>query len=272
MSTPSHEDNADLVLCDVAGGVARIRLNQPGRRNAMSVDMASALVDALRAVEAEPEVRVVVVGGEGDHFCVGADLGVPRSRRVVRRTSWDADRARLLHLATVGELLHRMPKPTIAAVDGGCAGVGMAVALAADLRIVSERARFNTAYVAAGLSGDGGLVWYLTQVVGPAKARELCLLPDRISAQQAVEMGIANEVATMPEFPGRVDAVAARLAASAPLALRGMKLNLGSAPTTGLGDYLAVEAERLLVCGYSADADEAAVAFTAKRDPVFTGR
>jgi 2-(1,2-epoxy-1,2-dihydrophenyl)acetyl-CoA isomerase len=189
----------------------------------------------------------------------------------VRRESRDLDRSRLLAAAESGSLLYEMPKVTIAAIDGGCAGAGMALALAADLRIAADTAVFNTAYIAAGLSGDCGLIWFLTRIVGAAKARQMCLTGEKFDAQRALELGVTNDVVPATDLAAQVDALATRIAARAPLALQGMKANFNLAERTSLREYLGAEADRLLTAAYSSDADEAAAAFIDKRVPKFTG-
>jgi 2-(1,2-epoxy-1,2-dihydrophenyl)acetyl-CoA isomerase len=255
----------------VTAGVATVTLDDPGHLNAISPELTAQLNTALERVIADPAARVIVVQGEGKAFSVGANLAVPRSQRVVRRTSWDEDRARLLAVARSGALLHFSPKPTIAVINGACAGAGLALDLGADLRLADQDAKFSTAFLSAGLSGDAGLIWFLTRLVGPGRARELCLLPEKFDGRYAERVGVVTRAVPAEVLAGTAGTWASRLSKAAPLAVRGMKQNLNAAAGSSLDTYLTAEAERLLVCGYSTDADEAATAFMERRQPSFTG-
>jgi 2-(1,2-epoxy-1,2-dihydrophenyl)acetyl-CoA isomerase len=260
-----------LVHYMVAEGVATVTLDDPGHLNAISPELTAQLNTALERAIADPAARVIVVQGAGKAFSVGANLAVPRSERVVRRSSWDEDRARLLAVARSGALLHLSPKPTIAVINGACAGAGLALALGADLRLADQDAKFNTAFLSAGLSGDAGLIWFLTRLVGPSRARELCLLPEKFDGRYAETTGVVTRAVPGEALARTAGTWAARLSKAAPLAVRGMKQNLNAATGSSLDTYLTAEAERLLVCGYSTDADEAATAFMERRQPSFTG-
>jgi 2-(1,2-epoxy-1,2-dihydrophenyl)acetyl-CoA isomerase len=182
------------------------------------------------------------------------------------------DRVAALRLATrTSELLHEMPKVTIAAINGACAGAGLAWACAADLRFCAESARFNTAFVNAGLSGDFGGTWTLPRIVGAAKARELYLLAEKFTAEDAERMGLVTRRLPDDQLIPEVHRVAARLAAMAPLALRQVKANLNDAARLPLDQLLDREGERMLRLGATDDAREAAAAFLEKRPPRFTG-
>ncbi|WP_377267517.1 enoyl-CoA hydratase/isomerase family protein [Peterkaempfera sp. SMS 1(5)a] len=259
------------VRYEMADGVATVAMNRPERRNAFSREMIGAVIEALQRAEADDQVRAVVVTGTGGHFSVGRDHGGPVESRFVQGVSVQADRARLLDASRVTTVLYEMNKPTVAEVRGGCAGAGMAIALGCDLRYAADDARFNTAFVDVGFSGDLGMCWLLTQVVGPARARELMLLSPRLTAAEAFGRGLVHEVLPSEELAGRVRAVAARLAGAAPFAVTGARRNLQDALSRSLGDYLPTEADRLLQCAYSPDAEEARLAFLEKRTPHFTG-
>lgn len=171
---------------------------------------------------------------------------------------------------TVAQRLHEMPQVTICAINGGCAGAGLSLACACDLRYAVASARFSTAFVTVGLSGDFGFSYFLPKIVGPAKARELCLLADKFGAGEALAMGLISGVEPdMCALRARAHAVAARLAACAPLALVAMKRNLLDGERLSLSEALDAEAARHAQCGAHPDAREAGAAFLQKRAPNF---
>lgn len=259
------------VRLHVDGTVAQVVLSNPGRRNAASWPMMTALGELVGELRQRADIAVVVLSGEGTDFCVGADLAAEPEQRTLRRetVAEDTERLRIVTAAVTG--FHRLPQVTIAAIDGGCAGAGLSLALAADLRIVSERALLNTAFVAAGLSGDGGSAWHLTQVVGPARARRLLLDPAKVDAATALDLGLATRVVPAATLAAEAAGWARRIAGHAPLALRAAKQNLLAATASDLDDYLPGEIDRMVATFHTADAREAAAAFLAHRAPVFTG-
>ncbi|MCM2393578.1 enoyl-CoA hydratase/isomerase family protein [Streptomyces albipurpureus] len=259
------------VSCSIVREVATVTLDNPGRRNAVSAQLLRDLENVLGQLEANRDVRVVALTGSGSSFCVGADLAAPPELRILQGDSIEADTARLRAASHVAERLHLMPQLTVAAINGACAGAGLSLALAADIRIASGAAVFNTAFLSAGLPGDLGGIWFLTRLLGAARARELFLLPGKFDAHRAAELGLVTEVSTAAEFGELTDRVTARLASAAPLAARAMKQNLLAAQTMPLGDFLGAEVDRMVRCFHTEDAREAAAAFLERREPVFTG-
>jgi len=267
MDGESHEDRA--VLLRVEDEVATVSLNRPERRNAVSWQLVNGLVRALRDVEGRPDVRLVVVTGIGD-FSVGADLarvGSDRARdqetRTLRGRSVEDDRERLAQASTVAQLLFDLPQPTIAKINGACAGAGLSIALAADFRIASPTAVFNTAFLGAGVSGDLGSAWLLTRVVGSARARSLLLDPRKMSAEEALAVGIVTEVAS--DLDARVEQLSSKLVSQSPLAMAHAKQNLRDAVVHDFATYLRAEVVRMVESARSADAKKAAQAFIAGR-------
>lgn len=250
-------------------GIATITFQRPERRNAFSWQLAQELVSALERLKRDDGLAALIIEGEGGDFCVGADLAADRSSRALRGVSEEDDRERLTFAARTVELLLSFPKPTIAVIDGACAGAGLSLALATDLRIASARSVFNTAFLSAGLSGDLGSAWLLNRVVGAAAARSLLLLPRRISGTEAAALGLISEV--VPDVETRAAELATIFAHHAPLALAGAKQNLLAADLS-FEEYLPGEARRMVQCANSADAREAAAAFLGKRAPRFNGR
>jgi 2-(1,2-epoxy-1,2-dihydrophenyl)acetyl-CoA isomerase len=165
-----------------------------------------------------------------------------------------------------------MPKPTIAAVNGVAAGAGLSVALAADLRIASDQARFTTAFAKVGFSGDFGGTWLLQRLVGPMRARELYFLSDILDANRALELGIVSRVVPHDQFWAETMALARRLASGPTLAYGRMKDNFVYGETNTFADTLTREAENMIASGQTEDHRNAARAFVEKREPVFRGR
>ncbi|HMO69378.1 MAG TPA: enoyl-CoA hydratase-related protein [Novosphingobium sp.] len=224
-----------IVLVSREGGVATVTLNRPERRNGVTAQLCIALHRALAEI-AQSDAGVVILRGAGSDFCVGADIGGPGGEALDPR-----DLRPAYHAST---LLHTMPQVTIAAIDGGCAGAGMGWAMACDLRYASTRARFNTAFLAVGVSGDMGLAWSLTRLVGGARARELLLFPGKLQADRAEALGLVGSLFAPERLHAEVARLARGLAARDALALRLMKANFVSAEVLALGDYIEVETER----------------------------
>ena len=259
------------VLCEVKDGVATLTLNRPERLNAMGGEILPLVLSELERLAADATVAVVVLTGAGRGFCVGGDLSgnLPRELRV---ESLEGATAALRALMRSAQLLREMPQVTIAAINGPCAGAGLAWACACDLRYAAASARFATAFVDAGLSGDFGGSWTLPRIVGPGKARELYLLADRFDADEALRIGLVSKVVPDAELIPHVRGVAERLRQKAPLALRAIKQNLADAEGSSFSELLDREAERHVRLSRSADAREAARAFMEKRPPRFEGR
>jgi 2-(1,2-epoxy-1,2-dihydrophenyl)acetyl-CoA isomerase len=176
------------------------------------------------------------------------------------------------HGTLASQLLHEMPKPTIAAINGACAGAGLALACAADLRYCAQGAVFNTAFARAGVSGDFGGSWSLPRIVGPAKARELYLLAERFDATEAQRIGLVSGTFPDSEFETKIAEVTNRLMSLAPLALRSIKKNMNESFAWGFSEALDREAVRHIELGFTEDSTEAAKSFLEKRPPAFLGR
>lgn len=264
----------DLVRYEAEDAVATVTLNRPDRLNAITAPLVTELRQALSRADGDPGVRVVILTGAGRAFCAGGDLNPQRDDRPAGAAPITLAQqvATVRRLVAVSRTLHEMAPVTVAAINGACAGGGLSLACACDLRYAADSAVFNPAFLAAGLPGDYGITWSLPRVVGPAKARELLLTADRFSAAQAKELGLISDVFPAAELSSQVRAVAARLTAAAPLALQALKANLNDADTASFGDALDREAERLVPCLRSDDFAEAARAFVAKRPSVFHGR
>lgn len=262
------------LLATLDGGVLTLTLNRPDARNAMSGEMNDALGKQLAWAELEESVRVVVLTGAGKGFCAGGDVKGMNSRNEGGGGGGiDAaiHRQRVNQRATAGKLF-KMPKPTLAALPGAAAGAGFSLALACDLRIMASSAILTTAFAKVGFSGDYGGTYFLTQLVGSAKARELYYLSDRITADEALRLGLTNWVCEPEALQAKAQEIARRLANGPTIAYRYMKENLNRAMAGEVDDCLDLEATHHVHCGQTADHKEAAKAFVEKREPVFTGR
>ena len=262
------------LLASLDGGVLTLTLNRPEARNAMSEDMNQALARQLASAELDSAVKCVVLTGAGKGFCAGGDVKGMNSRNAGGgQGSIDAaiHRQRVTQRATAGKLF-KMPKPTLAALPGAAAGAGLGLALACDLRIMASSAILTTAFAKVGFSGDYGGTYFLTQLVGSAKAREMYFLSDRVSAEEALRLGLTNWVCAPEELAAKTAEIAARLAAGPTIAYRYMKENLNRAMAGEVDECLDMEATHHVHTGQTADHKEAAKAFVEKREPVFVGR
>lgn len=256
----------------VKDGVAILTLNRPDRLNALSHPMLTALLEGLERLALDPDVGVVVLTGAGRAFCAGGDVKAMAEGREFGDAPLEQKAQGLRSRMETSRLLHEMPKPTIAMVRGAAAGAGLSLALACDLRIASDSARFGTAFARVGYSGDFGGSFFLTQLIGTAKARELYFTADMLDAREALALGLVNRVVPEARLEEETLALGGRLAQGPRVAYRYMKRNLNAAESSGLRDVLDLEAWHHTRCGETADHREAARAFVEKREPLFRGR
>lgn len=244
-------------------GIGRLTLNRPERLNAMTNRMVVEAHDCLAAVAARSDVRVLVLTGSGRGFCPGADLK--------HFSAGEPDVATESRHFRVPLYLHRMPQVTVAAINGACAGAGFGWACACDLRVATASATFNSAFLNVASAGDMAGPWTLPRLVGAARARDLYFLPDKFGAAEALAWGLVTRVFDDAAFAAEVDALAVRLAAASPHALRTMKQNFLDAETLDLERYVEIETGRHMEVMAHDDAREAFRAFVEKRAPRFTG-
>ena len=265
---------ADLVAI-LDAGVLTLTLNRPDARNAMSRAMNQALQQQLAAAEFDPAVKCIVLTGAGKGFCAGGDVKGMAAAGDATAGALTTDEGihpqRTNQRANAGKLF-KMPKPTIAALPGAAAGAGLSLALACDLRIMASSAILTTAFARVGFSGDYGGSYFLTQLVGSAKARELYFLSDRVSADEALRLGLSNWVCAPEDLAAKTREIALRLACGPSVAYRYMKENLNRAMGGEMDDCLDLEATHHIHCGQTEDHREATRAFVDKREPVFKGR
>ena len=269
------DTGTEQLIFEKENGVAVLTMNRPEARNAMSGEMNEAMRNVLAEVELDPQIRCVVLTGAGKGFCAGGDVkGMASSGDgTVGENTIDAaiHRQRVHQRATAGKLF-KMPKPTIAALPGAAAGAGLSYALACDLRILSSNAIMTTAFAKVGFSGDYGGSYFMTQLVGSAKARELYFLSDRVSAEEALSIGLTNWICEPEDLMTKTMEVANKLANGPAVAYRYMKENLNRAMNGEVDDCLDLEATHHIHCGQTEDHRNATKAFVEKKEPVFKGK
>ena len=270
------DTGTEVMLGRREGRVAVLTFNRPESRNALHPEMYAAFERLLPELANDADVGAVMLTGAGGAFCAGGDVKGMNARNSGKAPSptnlesaVDDLRARQ---RSVSAALHGFPKVTVAAVDGAAAGAGLSIALACDLRVASPRAIFTTAFAKVGFSGDFGGSWFLTQLVGAAKARELYLTADRFDASQALSLQVVNEVLEVDNFESAAVTYTARFANGPSVAQRYIKENLNRALTADLLTCLDAEAVAMNRCRSTDDHKEAVEAFVAKRAPVFKGR
>ena len=253
-----------LIIEAADNGVVTVTMNRPEKKNAANAVMWDELRETWSSLAVDPDVRAVVMTGAGDAFCSGADLGGQgRDRRQLVSMN-------LIHQTV--EALYSIMVPVIAKVNGVAAGAGMNMALACDLIVASDNARFSEIFARRGLSVDFGGTWILPRLIGLHKAKELAFFADVISAEQAAEFGIVNKVVPDSELDTEVDDWAARLASGPPLALAMTKRMLTLNASNDFKSALEAEGMAQTINFYTSDTKEAVAAFLEKREPEFRGK
>ena len=271
------ETGTEELLCRLEDRVAIITLNRPKKKNALSDHLTPALRQTLLDLETKREVGCILITGSGDAFCAGGDIGgmggnANKDEEVSERpTAEERVRALIHKQETLTLRLADHAKPTIAALPGVAAGAGLCIALACDIRVACRSAFVTTAYRNIGFSGDYGGSWLLTQLVGPSKAKELFFTGRRVQSDEALALGIFNNVFEDASFENEALAMAKQIASGPPIAIAFMKEHINRAVTGDLRSNLAREADRLIRCAATSDHKEAVKAFMEKRTPVFTG-
>jgi len=258
------------LLCEIRDGVALITLNRPEARNALSDQLTPALRRMIRQCGDDSSVGALLITGAGTAFCAGGDVKGMGSNAAKAETPIDERIADLrIKQRTLTGALVGLRKPTIAAIPGPSAGAGLALALACDIRIAAESAVMTTGYARIGLTGDYGIAWLLTRLVGTSRARELMFLSERIDARRCETLGLVNRVVTDAELRDVAFALARSLAEGPLQAYAGMKDNLDHALTADLLDSMDQEAEYMVRSSQTTDHKEAVRAFIDKRKAVF---
>ncbi|PJE96266.1 enoyl-CoA hydratase [Streptomyces carminius] len=271
-STPDSgpDGTPDGVRYGVSAGLATIVLDRPGTLNALDTSLKEALLAALRRAAGDSAVRAVLLTGRGRAFCVGQDLQEHAAR--LRRAGGTAMDTVRDHYVPITLAIAGMPKPVVAGVNGVAAGAGAGFAFAADHRVVADTASFDTAFAGVGLAADSGVSWTLPRLVGPARAAELLFLPRRVTAREALELGIANRVVPAGDLAAEAEAVARRFAQGPTAAYAALKEALAYGSSHSLAETLEKEAGLQIRTGATEDHRAAVEAFVNKAEPVFRGR
>jgi enoyl-CoA hydratase/carnithine racemase len=255
-------------LYRVDGHTAIITLNRPEARNAFSAEMIALWHQFLKEAQTDENIRVIIVTGNGDTFCSGGDV---RQMAEGKLRSWDMKTFLWEGVHRIVLQLEDLDKPVIAAINGAAMGAGMDMAIMCDLRVCSDRARLGESYILMGVvPGDGG-AYFLPRLVGIAKALELLLTGDVLSAQEALTYGIVNKVVPHEGLLEEAMALAEKIASRPPLAIRMTKRAVYQAQTSTLRAHLDYISSQISLLSETRDHREAARAFLEKRQPVFVG-
>ena len=260
------------LLCEIRDRVAVITLNRPAARNSLSDYLTPALRRMIKQCGDDPNVGALLITGAGTAFCAGGDvkgMGSSSGKKEIAFEERVAD-LRIKQRTLTGALV-AVRKPTVAALPGPAAGAGMALALACDIRIASESAMMSTGYARIGLTGDYGIAWLLTRLVGTSRARELMFLSERIDARRCEALGLVNRVVPDAELREVAFALAKSLAEGPSIAFARIKDNLDHAVSSDFLDSMDLEAENMVRSARTTDHKEAVRAFIDKRKPTFAG-
>jgi 2-(1,2-epoxy-1,2-dihydrophenyl)acetyl-CoA isomerase len=257
------------ILCQLSDSVLKITLNRPDKLNALTDVMLQELHAAIAKAAGDKATRCVLLTGAGKGFCPGQDLAnVQEMSRGGKPAYGEHIRSNYNPLILA---MARLTKPIVAAINGVAAGAGMSLAMACDVRIASEKASFLQAFVNIGLVPDSGSTWFLPRLVGRQRALELMLSGRKLSAAEALEWGLVNQVVSPEQLMEEATKVAVRYAAAPTYAIGQIKRNIDFAESHSLEETLALEAKSQAECGLSADHREGMQAFLEKRTPVYTG-
>jgi 2-(1,2-epoxy-1,2-dihydrophenyl)acetyl-CoA isomerase len=261
-----------VVLFEVADSVGWITLNRPKAYNALNRELAAQLLDALIRCDEDEAVRAVVITGKGPSFCSGGDI-----KQMMTAAESDGHAGAFLKTLTVNlheaiATMAHMSKPVIMAVNGAAAGAGFSLAIAGDLVLAADNARFTVAYTAIGLAPDGSSTFTLPRLIGPKRAFELIYTNQVLSASEAEELGLVNQVFPAAQFSDQVREFAIGIAKGPTAALGYAKKLLTLSAQSSLETQMEHERRAIAACGRTADFREGADAFFAKRPPKFQGR
>jgi len=273
MTDPSTQSNDSVpaTLVDRSEGLITVTFNRPKKKNALTAENWNALSDVLTELETDPSTRALILTGADGNFSSGADLSGESSGGLTGH----GRQLVLNEMRIVGGIisrLQRLPKPTIAAVDGVAVGVALGLALACDLIIATDRARFSEVFVKRGLALDGGTSWTLPRLVGMRRAKQMTFFGDELPADKALEWGLINEVVAPDELPSMAQEWGKRLASGPTTALSLIKTMLDSSSTSSFVDAVEDEARAQHIVFGTKDMKEGMMAFLERRPPEFTGR
>jgi len=271
VSDDSPAQRYETVDVHRTGASATIALNRPDRMNAWSNALSADLLDAVGEVAADDTVRAVMLTGTGRAFCSGADLREGMTEAMANGGRLDTEAALTRWYHPIVTTIREMPKPVVAAVNGPAVGAGLSLALAADLVVAKESAYFTLAFVGIGLVPDGGASLFVPARVGFARAAEMALLGDPVTAAKAVEVGLINAAWPDAEFTAKAEALLLRLSNGPTRSYAGSKRELNHWLYARMAEHLALEAEIQGDLAGSKDFMEGVTAFLDKRKPTFTG-
>ncbi|MDV6378698.1 enoyl-CoA hydratase-related protein [Sporosarcina sp. GW1-11] len=255
----------ETIQYELEDGIAWITLNRPDKLNAFVAQMNREVKEALRKASKDDNARCIVIKGAGRAFCSGQDLS---------EVDENMDHGQVLrdHYGPMVLEIKKSEKPIIAAVNGVAAGAGFSLALACDFRLMSEKASYINAFIHVGLIPDSGNLYYLSQLVGTAKAAEISILGEKVTAMQALDLGLATKVIPQEDFDAEIAAFAKRIAMLPTKAIGLIKRGLNEAQTLPFETFLQREAEGQRIAGLTADHREGVEAFKSKRTPEFIGK
>lgn len=258
--------NYETILVEKRGNVAVLTINRPDKLNALGYKVHQEGVAALEELRKDEEVRVLVITGSGEKsFIAGADITEFAGKTAVSQRA-------IFQEKTLFNSIDAFPKPVIAMVNGFCLGGGCEVALACDLRIAGEKARFGQPEINLGIIPGGGGTQRLTRLIGEGKSMEMILTGDMIDAQTALNLGLVNHVYSAEELETKTMELANKIAEKSPIALQMAKEAVKLAAKSNLDEGLKREVDLFAICFSSQDKEEGVAAFLEKRKPVFTGK
>lgn len=261
------------LLTEVDGAIARITFNRPKVRNALTTGMVTGMREFLKQIEHDDAVRCVVMAGAGDHFMAGGDVqgfaGAVDATPAERQADFEQ---RALIAVNLFAVMERMPKPIVAKVRGAVAGASVGWVAASDFAIASENSLFVIAHVMLGTSPDGAVTWHLPRAVGLRKAKEMALLGDRVSADEAQKYGLVNKVVPDTDLDAETEKLLARLAAGPTKAIGAAKILLNQSSENTLAKQMELEAQSFGACAATEDFVEGVSSFVEKRKAIFKGK
>jgi 2-(1,2-epoxy-1,2-dihydrophenyl)acetyl-CoA isomerase len=270
MTDWAWDDGGEFIRVGRAEAMTRIEMNRPDALNSWTPDLARELLAAIRAASADTSVRAVLITGAGRSFCAGADVKIPRELRPDGTIDLTV-RLRTIYNPIVLEMRHAQ-KPFVAAIQGTAAGLGVSYALACDLILAGESANLMLAFVKIALLPDAGVLRFLAERVGLARAAELAMLGDKLPAAKALDWGLVNAVHPDDELLPAAEALCARLASMPTVAIANIKRTLTETVQADLAAQMDIEAQRQQDHATTYDYAEGRAAFVEKRAPVFLGR
>ena len=260
---------SDLII-DNNEGILEITFNRPERKNAISREMFEKILETLKVNVHNKELRAIFISGNGDAFSAGGDVKDMAAKKDLGSLQ-DKTQA-LRNLMEISKILYTSPVPTVAIVNGVAAGAGLALSLSCDFRISTEHGKFTTAFSKVGFSGDFGISYFLSKLVGVSKAKELLYFSDVIDGTKALSLGIVNFLINSNEIKNYSDSLKNKFKNMPPIAIKYMKKNLNNTDYENLETCLDQEALYQMICSETEDHKNAVLAFVNKEKVTFKGK